>query len=192
MKIFGIDFSSSKAPKPINPQITNTDREWIDSNLEWLITALGYPKGNDYTYTNQNFANSFKNQEFNLEHLVEDFCNLLGLNAQIFKVKIYKDLRDENIPFGFENDDSDCFIDINHNQKIQTIYIQNQLLQNKTWLLKGLCLEFTRFYLSQNKMDIGDDEDSHLGDFIEDVTIASPVDAATDEGLTEATREVLG
>ena len=39
---------------------------------------------------------------------------------------------------------------------------------------------------------IGDDEDSHLGDFIEDVTIASPVDAATDEGLTEATREVLG
>ena len=39
---------------------------------------------------------------------------------------------------------------------------------------------------------IGDDEDSHLGDFIEDVTIASPVDSATEEGLTEATREVLG
>jgi len=39
---------------------------------------------------------------------------------------------------------------------------------------------------------IGDDEDSHLGDFIEDLTIASPVDAATEEGLTEATREVLG
>ena len=39
---------------------------------------------------------------------------------------------------------------------------------------------------------IGDDEDSHLGDFIEDVTIASPADAATEEGLTEATREVLG
>ena len=39
---------------------------------------------------------------------------------------------------------------------------------------------------------IGDDEDSHLGDFIEDVTISSPVDSATDEGLTEATREVLG
>ena len=39
---------------------------------------------------------------------------------------------------------------------------------------------------------IGDDEDSHLGDFIEDVAISSPVDAATDEGLTEATREVLG
>lgn len=38
---------------------------------------------------------------------------------------------------------------------------------------------------------IGDDEDSHLGDFIEDVTIVSPVDSATDEGLTEATREVL-
>jgi RNA polymerase primary sigma factor len=38
---------------------------------------------------------------------------------------------------------------------------------------------------------IGDDEDSHLGDFIEDTTIASPVDSATEEGLTEATREVL-
>jgi len=38
---------------------------------------------------------------------------------------------------------------------------------------------------------IGDDEDSHLGDFIEDTTIASPVDSATDEGLTEATKDVL-
>ena len=38
---------------------------------------------------------------------------------------------------------------------------------------------------------IGDDEDSHLGDFIEDVTIASPVDSATEEGLTEATQDVL-
>lgn len=38
---------------------------------------------------------------------------------------------------------------------------------------------------------IGDDEDSHLGDFIEDTTIASPVDSATEEGLTEATKDVL-
>jgi RNA polymerase primary sigma factor len=38
---------------------------------------------------------------------------------------------------------------------------------------------------------IGDDEDSHLGDFIEDMTIVSPVEAATDIGLTESTREVL-
>jgi RNA polymerase primary sigma factor len=38
---------------------------------------------------------------------------------------------------------------------------------------------------------IGDDEDSHLGDFIEDITIGSPVDLATSEGLREATREVL-
>ena len=39
---------------------------------------------------------------------------------------------------------------------------------------------------------IGDDEDSHLGDFIEDVTIGSPVELATGEGLKEATRDVLG
>ena len=38
---------------------------------------------------------------------------------------------------------------------------------------------------------IGDDEDSHLGDFIEDTTILSPVDAATSEGLREATQNVL-
>ncbi|MBB3167069.1 RNA polymerase sigma factor RpoD [Simiduia aestuariiviva] len=38
---------------------------------------------------------------------------------------------------------------------------------------------------------IGDDEDSHLGDFIEDGTITSPVDSATVEGLIEATRDVL-
>jgi len=38
---------------------------------------------------------------------------------------------------------------------------------------------------------IGDDEDSHLGDFIEDSNIVSPVDSATNEGLGETTREVL-
>ncbi len=38
---------------------------------------------------------------------------------------------------------------------------------------------------------IGDDEDSHLGDFIEDSTVNSPVDSSIDEGLREATREVL-
>ncbi|WP_375177734.1 RNA polymerase sigma factor RpoD [Marinobacter mobilis] len=38
---------------------------------------------------------------------------------------------------------------------------------------------------------IGDDEDSHLGDFIEDVQALSPVDSATAEGLREATRSVL-
>jgi RNA polymerase primary sigma factor len=38
---------------------------------------------------------------------------------------------------------------------------------------------------------IGDDEDSHLGDFIEDGTITSPIESATDVGLTESTRDVL-
>lgn len=38
---------------------------------------------------------------------------------------------------------------------------------------------------------IGDDEDSHLGDFIEDATMQSPVDRATGEGLRESTRMVL-
>lgn len=39
---------------------------------------------------------------------------------------------------------------------------------------------------------IGDDEDSHLGDFIEDAVTLSPLDAATNEGLRETMRSVLG
>ena len=38
---------------------------------------------------------------------------------------------------------------------------------------------------------IGDDEDSHLGDFIEDGSIDSPVDSASGAGLKEATQGVL-
>src|SRR5690606_2141241 len=38
---------------------------------------------------------------------------------------------------------------------------------------------------------VGDDEDSHLGDFIEDSGSESPLDEATAEGLSEATREIL-
>ncbi|HEY0179246.1 MAG TPA: RNA polymerase sigma factor RpoD [Dokdonella sp.] len=38
---------------------------------------------------------------------------------------------------------------------------------------------------------IGDDEDSHLGDFIEDSTIVSPIDSSTNIGLMETVRDVL-
>jgi len=38
---------------------------------------------------------------------------------------------------------------------------------------------------------IGDDEDSHLGDFIEDAGVVSPVESATAEGLREATQNML-
>jgi RNA polymerase primary sigma factor len=38
---------------------------------------------------------------------------------------------------------------------------------------------------------IGDDEDSHLGDFIEDSNVLSPVDSATASGLAEATQAML-
>ena len=38
---------------------------------------------------------------------------------------------------------------------------------------------------------IGDDEDSHLGDFIEDSRVMSPMESATVEGLRETTQQVL-
>ncbi|QFQ32371.1 RNA polymerase sigma factor RpoD [Buchnera aphidicola] len=38
---------------------------------------------------------------------------------------------------------------------------------------------------------IGDDDDSHLGDFIEDTTLELPLDSATSESLRSATHDVL-
>jgi len=38
---------------------------------------------------------------------------------------------------------------------------------------------------------IGDDEDSHLGDFIEDANVDSPVDSTTNTNLSETVRDVL-
>ncbi|MDJ0832240.1 MAG: RNA polymerase sigma factor RpoD [Gammaproteobacteria bacterium] len=38
---------------------------------------------------------------------------------------------------------------------------------------------------------IGDDEDSHLGDFIEDTNVMLPAETATSAGLSESTREIL-
>ncbi len=38
---------------------------------------------------------------------------------------------------------------------------------------------------------IGDDEDSHLGDFIEDTSVESPVESATTTGLQETVKDVL-
>jgi len=39
---------------------------------------------------------------------------------------------------------------------------------------------------------IGDDEDSSLGDFIEDKNIESPMESATSSGLINATSDILG
>ena len=39
---------------------------------------------------------------------------------------------------------------------------------------------------------IGDDEDSHLGDFVEDINVMSPQDQQLIEGLREATQGMLG
>ena len=41
------------------------------------------------------------------------------------------------------------------------------------------------------EMPVGDDEDSHLGDFIEDKNIKAPVDIATTSGLKNATDDIL-
>jgi len=38
---------------------------------------------------------------------------------------------------------------------------------------------------------IGDDEDSHLGDFIEDTAAVSPLESATSQSLAEATHQIL-
>ena len=38
---------------------------------------------------------------------------------------------------------------------------------------------------------VGDDDESHLGDFIQDDNVESPIEAATAEGLREATLEIL-
>ena len=38
---------------------------------------------------------------------------------------------------------------------------------------------------------IGDDEDSHLGDFIEDARVVAPVESTTAESLREATQNML-
>ncbi|TDU28321.1 RNA polymerase RpoD-like sigma 70 subunit [Panacagrimonas perspica] len=38
---------------------------------------------------------------------------------------------------------------------------------------------------------IGDDEDSHLGDFIEDTNAVSPLESATSQSLAEATHQIL-
>ncbi len=41
------------------------------------------------------------------------------------------------------------------------------------------------------EMPVGDDEDSHLGDFIEDKNIKAPIDIATTSGLKDATEGIL-
>ena len=59
-----------------------------------------------------------------------------------------------------------------------------------TFLQQGKVLKIAKEPISM-ETPVGDDDDSHLGDFIEDNNIESPIDMATAEGLREATLEIL-
>lgn len=66
-------------------------------------------------------------------------------------------------------------------------------LAEKMELNKSKIIQVLRISKEPISMEtpVGDDDDSHLGDFLEDINVDSPVDLATAAGLREATLEIL-
>src|SRR5487761_1071557 len=75
---------------------------------------------------------------------------------------------------------------------VHMIELINKLVRVSRRLLEELGREPTSEEIAKRmETPIGDDEDSHLGDFIEDTSVSSPIDSATTESLRETTHSVL-
>ena len=87
--------------------------------------------------------------------------------------------------------------DVYRSRIVDKVLVANLTASQVTSIVVGLPLDKVRKVLKIAKepismeTPIGDDEDSHLGDFIEDTSIESPVEAATGTGLQETVRDVL-
>ena len=156
MKLFGINFGSKKGP-----QISTSDRKWVEANFQWLITVLGQPKQEQISISDKWFPKLFQTKSISIDNLIEDFCNQLDLDSSKFDYQINKDLRDSsNMPYAV-NTATDCFIHFDKGANKYKIELANNIIKHPKWLISTLAYEFSKVKLIESKVkyDTGNDTD---------------------------------
>jgi len=79
MKLFGFN----KKIKESKFRITEPDRNWVEDNFKWLIQVYGYPtrQNEQINISDKYFPKTFSDNDLIIQNLIEDLCNLLGLDS---------------------------------------------------------------------------------------------------------------
>lgn len=160
MKIFGINIGASK---PTELRVTPADREWVESNLQWLVKVFGLPRTDQILLSEKHFPRTFETKEIKIENLIADCCNHLGLDRNLFSYEIYEDLRDTvNMPYAFEERPIDCNLSFDQQTGKYSILIAKNIFKHPNWLIATICYEFSKARLIQSKLEYDTGTDTNL------------------------------
>ncbi len=145
MKLFGIALGSKKED---TLQVTADDREWVESNFQWLVKINGHPKSEQISITDEWFPETYKAKNITIDNLIKDCCNHLELSKDLFSYEILEDIRDTaTTPYAFEERPVDCSVHFDKLTRKYKIALAKNLLEHPIWLISRLCYEFAKVKL---------------------------------------------
>ncbi len=160
MKLFGINIGPAKHAQL---RITVEDREWVEANFEWLISAFGHPLTKQITISEKYFPQTFQTEEIKIESLIADCCDHLELDPQLFSSEIFEDIRDTvDMPYAYMDYPIDCFLNIDKQTGKYSLALAKTIFKHPHWLIASVCIEFGKAKLHQSKLDYGEGEETDL------------------------------
>jgi tetratricopeptide (TPR) repeat protein len=160
MKLFGIKIGSAK---PAKLRVTPEDRNWVDRNFEWLLSAFAHRGIEQITISEKYFPHTFESKDIKIENLIADCCNHLSLNPKLFSYEIIEDIRDsEDMPYAFVENPLDCFLNIDKQTGKYSIDFAKTIFNHPHWLITLTCIQFGKARLHQSKLNYGEGAETNL------------------------------
>ncbi|WP_124981486.1 tetratricopeptide repeat protein [Nonlabens xiamenensis] len=163
MKLFGYN-KKTKEPKF---RITEPDRDWVEDNFKWLIKVYGYPsrQSEQILITNKFFPKTFSTSHLIVQNLIDDLCNLLGLDSSKIAFGLHEDLRDVyGMPFEIQGKAFETETEVTENH--YKIHIAKSISKRPNRLIFSLIYEFIKIRLIENKLQYDTGDDTSLFIFI--------------------------
>lgn len=163
MKLYGFN----KDAKETKFRITEPDRNWVEDNFKWLINVFGYPsrQSEQIIITEKYFPKTFSTSDVKVQNLIEDLCNLLGIDASKIKFELHEDLRDVyGLPFEMQGKPFETETLVNEDNYL--IHIAKSISKRPNRLVFSLIYEFIKIRLIENKLQFDTGEDTSLFIFI--------------------------
>jgi Tfp pilus assembly protein PilF len=156
MKILGFALSSNNG----RFKISDTDKQWVESNFKWLIQVYGYPNRMEepVLFNPQSFPTVLAAKEVTVDNVITDLCVLFGLSRDVITFELHTDIRDFNIPYGMEGKISECEAELK--KGAHKLHILKSAQKVPEHLLHRMIVEFIRIRLSESEVEFdagGDD-----------------------------------
>ena len=139
----------------------------VEDNFKWLIKVFGYPsrQSEQILITDKFFPKTFSTSDLIVQNLIEDLCNLLGVDSSKIRFELHEDLRDVyGMPFEMEGKPFETETEVTENN--YKIHIAKSISKRPNRLVFSLIYEFIKIRLTENKLQYDTGDDTSLFIFI--------------------------